>query len=1182
MTKSRVTLDGNTAVAHVAYRVNEVCAIYPITPSSTMAELADEWASAGVRNIWDQIPVVQEMQSEGGAAGAVHGALQSGALTTTFTASQGLLLMLPNMFKIAGELTSVVFHVAARTIATHALSIFGDHSDVMAARTTGFAFLSSGSVQEAHDIALVAQAATLEGRVPIVHFFDGFRTSHELNTIELLDDAQIRAMIDDELVRKHRARALNPEHPFIRGTSHNPDSFFQAAEGRNPYYAAMPAIVERAMDRFATLTGRRYKLVEYAGDPNAERVVVIMGSGVETARETARYLCDRGERVGVVQVRLYRPFPTEAFITALPPSCTSLAVLDRTKEPGGIGEPLYLDVVTTLARAVADGTIAKMPRIIGGRYGLSSKEFNPAMARAVFDELVAHSPKNGFTVGIEDDVSGTSLAYHKGFGIEDADVVRAVFYGLGADGTVGANKDSVKIISDDAGLYAQAYFVYDAHKSGAQTVSHLRFGPRPIRAPYVVSDATFVACHRFDFLERVDVLGLAAVGATFLLNSPYGPDEVWERLPLAVQETIVRKNLRFYAIDASRVARESGLGGRINTILQTCFFALAGVLEKDVAIARIKHAIEKSYGKRGEEIVKANFAAVDRALGELHEVVVKRDVCHPERSKAPILPEFVRNVTLELLAGRGDELPVSAIPVDGTFPSGTTAFEKRNVADTVAWWNPESCIQCGLCSFVCPHSVIRAKYYDKSGLLAAPDGFPSAPINARGYPDVRFSLGLYVEDCTGCGLCVEVCPAQNPAMGRKAVDLTDKAPILEEARRNIGFFEKLAVNDRARVDFANVRGVQFLEPTFQFPGACEGCGETPYLKVLSQLFGDRLQVANATGCSSIYGGNLPATPWSINAEGRGPSWSNSLFEDDAEFGLGFRLAIDLQRELAGNLLCKLGPQVGENLARSILDARQIEESEIRAQRARVAELKAKLSVVETSEARDLLSLADLLIKRSVWIVGGDGWAYDIGFGGLDHVLASSRDVNVLVLDTGVYSNTGGQASKSTPLGAIAKFAAAGKRVPRKDLALQAIAYGNVYVAQVAMGANPQHTLLAFREAEAYGGPSLILAYSHCIAHGIDMRKGLEQQDLAVASGYWPLFRFNPAMRRAEMNPFRLDSPRPTVRLEEYAYRETRYKALTRSRPAEAETLLAAAQAGVTEKYRQYEELASLEGHRFPS
>ena len=1182
MTKSRVTLDGNTAVAHVAYRVNEVCAIYPITPSSTMAELADEWASAGVRNIWDQIPVVQEMQSEGGAAGAVHGALQSGALTTTFTASQGLLLMLPNMFKIAGELTSVVFHVAARTIATHALSIFGDHSDVMAARTTGFAFLSSGSVQEAHDIALVAQAATLEGRVPIVHFFDGFRTSHELNTIELLDDAQIRAMIDDELVRKHRARALNPEHPFIRGTSHNPDTFFQAAEGRNPYYAVMPAIVERAMDRFATLTGRRYKLVEYAGDPNAERVVVIIGSGAETARETARYLCDRGERVGVVQVRLYRPFPTEAFITALPPSCTSLAVLDRTKEPGGIGEPLYLDVVTTLARAVADGTIAKMPRIIGGRYGLSSKEFNPAMARAVFDELVAPSPKNGFTVGIEDDVSGTSLAYHKEFGIEDADVVRAVFYGLGADGTVGANKDSVKIISDDAGLYAQAYFVYDAHKSGAQTVSHLRFGPRPIRAPYVVSDATFVACHRFDFLERVDVLGLAAVGATFLLNSPYGPDEIWERLPLAVQETIVRKNLRFYAIDASRVARESGLGGRINTILQTCFFALAGVLEKDVAIARIKHAIEKSYGKRGEEIVKANFAAVDRALGELHEVVVKRDVCHPERSEAPILPEFVRNVTLELLAGRGDELPVSAIPVDGTFPSGTTAFEKRNVADTVAWWDPESCIQCGLCSFVCPHSVIRAKYYDKSGLHAAPDGFPSALINARGYPDVRFSLGLYVEDCTGCGLCVEVCPAQNPATGRKAVDLTEKAPILEEARRNIGFFEKLAVNDRARVDFANVRGVQFLEPTFQFPGACEGCGETPYLKVLSQLFGDRLQVANATGCSSIYGGNLPATPWSINAEGRGPSWSNSLFEDDAEFGLGFRLAIDLQRELAGNLLCKLGPQVGENLARSILDARQIEESEIRAQRARVAELKAKLSVVETSEARDLLSLADLLIKRSVWIVGGDGWAYDIGFGGLDHVLASSRDVNVLVLDTGVYSNTGGQASKSTPLGAIAKFAAAGKRVPRKDLALQAIAYGNVYVAQVAMGANPQHTLLAFREAEAYGGPSLILAYSHCIAHGIDMRKGLEQQDLAVASGYWPLFRFNPAMRRAEMNPFRLDSPRPTVRLEEYAYRETRYKALTRSRPAEAETLLAAAQAGVTEKYRQYEELASLEGHRFPS
>jgi pyruvate-ferredoxin/flavodoxin oxidoreductase len=1185
MNPKRVTIDGNTAVAHVAYRVNEVCAIFPITPSSTMAELADEWASAGVRNIWGEIPVVQEMQSEGGAAGAVHGALQSGALTTTFTASQGLLLMLPNMFKIAGELTSAVFHVAARTIATHALSIFGDHSDVMAARSTGFAFLSSGSVQEAHDLALVAQAATLEGRVPIVHFFDGFRTSHELNTIELLDDSQIRAMIDDDLVRKHRERALNPEHPFIRGTSHNPDTFFQAAEGRNPFYAAMPGIVERAMARFASLTDRRYDLMEYYGDPNAERVIVLMGSAAETARETARHLSECGERVGVLQVRLYRPFPAAAFLAALPKSCKSIAVLDRCKEPGGVGEPLYLDVVATLARAVADAQIPKLPRVINGRYGLSSKDFSPAMARAVFDELLRAEAKNGFTIGINDDVSATSLNYDASFGVEPADVVRAVFYGLGADGTVGANKDSVKIIADEAGLYAQAYFVYDAHKSGAHTVSHLRFGPHPIRAPYVVGDATFVACHRFDFLQRIDVLGVAVRGAIFLLNSPYRADQVWEQLALDVQETIVRKGLRFYVIDASRVARESGLGGRTNTILQTCFFALSGVLPKDVAIARIKKAIEKSYGKRGDNVVEANFAAVDRALSELHEVVVKDVIPSGAAQSAAdtrIVPDFVRNVTLKLLAGRGDELPVSAIPVDGTFPSGTTAYEKRNVADTVAWWDPEACIQCGLCSFVCPHSVIRAKYYDGSRLADAPQSFPSAAINARGYPDVRFSLGFYVEDCTGCGLCAEVCPGQNPASGKKAVDLTDKAPILDAARGNTAFFEKLAVNDRARVDFANVRGVQFLEPTFEFPGACEGCGETPYLKVLSQLFGDRLQVANATGCSSIYGGNLPATPWSINSEGRGPSWSNSLFEDDAEFGLGFRLAIDQHRELARNLLGKLQPLIGEELVRSITDARQIEESEIRAQRARVAELKAKLSVLDDAVARDLLSIVDLLIKRSVWIVGGDGWAYDIGFGGLDHVLASSRDVNVLVLDTGVYSNTGGQASKSTPLGAIAKFAASGKRVPRKDLALQAIAYGNVYVAQVAMGANPQHTLLAYREAEAYDGPSLILAYSHCIAHGIEMRKGLEQQDLAVASGYWPLFRFNPAMRRAGMNPFRLDSPRPTIRLEEYAYREIRYKELTRTRPTEAGAVMAAAQAGVTEKYRQYEELASLEGHRFPS
>ncbi|MBV8151079.1 MAG: pyruvate:ferredoxin (flavodoxin) oxidoreductase, partial [Candidatus Eremiobacteraeota bacterium] len=875
--------------------------------------------------------------------------------------------------------------------------------------------------------------------------------------------------------------------------------------------------------------------------------------------------------------------PSEALLAALPASCRSVAVLDRTKEAGATGEPLYLDVIAALNQGFSRGKIPAMPRVIGGRYGLSSKDFTPAMARAVFHELAKPAPKNGFTVGIDDDVSGTSLSYDRGFSIEPDDVVRAVFYGLGADGTVGANKDSVKIIGTQAGLFAQAYFVYDAHKSGAQTISHLRFGPRSIRAPYLIGKANFVACHRFDFLFRTDVLRTAAPGATFLLNSPYGTDEVWEHLPHPVREAIVAKRLQFYVVDASRVARESGLGGRTNTVLQTCFFALAGVLPKDEAIAYIKKAIEHTYGKRGKKVVAANFAAVDCALDGLHPVSVPT-VAGGGANVPPLVPanapQFVREVTAKMLAGFGDELPVSAIPADGTYPSGTTAFEKRNVADIVAWWDPQLCIQCGQCAFVCPHSVIRAKYFDRGRLDDAPEAFPSAPINARGYPDVQFSLGFYAEDCTGCGLCVEACPARDPLGGKKAVDLTEKLPLLEDARTNVAFFETLPVNDRSRVDFANVRGVQFLEPTFEFPGACEGCGETPYLKLLSQLFGDRLQVANATGCSSIYGGNLPTTPWSVNSEGRGPAWANSLFEDDAEFGLGFRLAIDQQVELARKLAAELAPSVDRTLVDAILSARQIEESEIRAQRSRVAELKAKLAACTDLRAINLLSVADLLIKRSVWIVGGDGWAYDIGFGGLDHVLASSRDVNVVVLDTGVYSNTGGQASKSTPLGAIAKFAAAGKRTARKDLALQAIAYGNVYVAQVAMGANPQQTLLAFREAEAYDGPSLILAYSHCIAHGIDMRKGLQQQDLAVASGYWPLLRYNPAMRQAGANPFRLDSPRPTIALKEYAYNEIRYKALTLSRPAEAEAVMTAAQSGVTEKYRQYEELASLGGHRF--
>jgi pyruvate-ferredoxin/flavodoxin oxidoreductase len=1177
-------MDGNTAVAHVAYRVNEVCAIFPITPSSTMAELADEWSAAGVKNIWGNVPVVQEMQSEGGAAGAVHGALQSGALTTTFTASQGLMLMLPNMLKIAGELTSTVFHVAARSLATSALSIFGDHSDVMAVRTTGFALLSSASVQEAHDCALIAQAATLEARVPFLHFFDGFRTSHELNTLTLLDDDEIRSFIRDDLVRAHRARALNPETPFIRGTAHNPDTYFQAREAVNPYYAKVPGIVEAQMRRFGVLTGRNYQLFDYEGAPDAGRVIIAMGSGAETARETAKALQAAGEKVGVVQVRLYRPFSAQHFLAVLPASVRAIAVLEQTKESGAPGEPLYLDVVTTLAQALAKGERATMPRVIGGRYGISSKDFTPAMVKAAFDELKKPEPQNSFTLGINDDVSHSSLDVDPVFSIEPPTTTRAVFYGLGADGTVGANKNSVKIIAEDAGYYAQGYFVYDSHKSGAQTVSHLRFGPDPIRAPYLIASAGFVACHQFHFLARQDVLRLAAPGAVFLLNSPYGADRVWDRLPRRVQQQIVDKRLRFFVIDASNVAREVGLGTRINTVLQTCFFAISGVLPHDEAIRQIKEAIRKTYARRGEAVIQKNYAAVDGTLERLQQVQVSaRATSNLDGAKIvpDNAPEFVRQVTAKMLVGLGDEIPVSLMPADGTFPSGTSAFEKRNIADTVPVWEPDLCVQCGQCSFVCPHSVIRARYYHDDKLANAPGSFKSAPVNARGYPEARFTLQFYVEDCTGCALCVEACPATSPReAGVKAINMADKLPLIEAERRNIAFFETLPVNDRARVDFANVRGVQFLEPLFEFSGACAGCGETPYLKLLSQLFGDRLQVANATGCSSIYGANLPVTPWSKNHEGRGPAWSNSLFEDNAEFGLGFRLAADKHVELARTLLRQLTPQVGKELADAILDAPQIRESEIRAQRIRVAELKTKLLKMDAEPARDLLSVVDHLVRRSIWIVGGDGWAYDIGYGGLDHVLASGRNVNVLVLDTEVYSNTGGQSSKATPLGAVAKFAAGGKRVARKDLALQAIAYGNVYVAQVAMGANPQQTLQAFREAEAYDGPSLILAYCQCIAHGIDMRFGMKQQQLAVASGYWPLIRFNPAMRNVGENPLRLDSPRPTIAFKDYAYNEIRYTALNSTKPEDAKALLAMAQAVVTEKYRQYEDLAARDGSRF--
>ncbi|MCP4381326.1 MAG: pyruvate:ferredoxin (flavodoxin) oxidoreductase [Hyphomicrobiales bacterium] len=1180
-----VTLDGNAAVAHVAYRLNEVCAIYPITPSSPMAEYVDEWIAMGIRNVWGTVPVVQEMQSEGGAAGAMHGALQSGALTTTFTASQGLLLMLPNMFKIAGELTPGVFHVAARSVATQALSIFGDHQDIMAVRSAGFAMLGAASVQEAHDLAAVAQAATLQSRVPFIHFMDGFRTSHEVNTLTLLPDEAIRGMIDEALIRDHRARALSPAHPVVRGTAHNPDTFFQARETANPFYADVPALVQAAMDRLAQLCGRQYRLFRYDGHPDAERVVISMGSGSEVVRETALALADRGEKVGALQVLLYRPFSVADFLAALPRSVRAIAVLDRCKEPGATGEPLYQDVVAALAQDVADGGRSAMPLVVGGRYGLSSKDFHPGMAKAVFDEVARDNPFNGFTVGIDDDVSGTSLAYDRELDIEPDQTTRAVFFGLGSDGTVGANKNSVKLLAESPDRFAQGYFVYDSHKSGAETISHLRFGDAAIRAPYLIRHADFVACHRFEFLGKRDVLGPARPGATFLLNAPHPADEVWGRLPRPVQRHIIEKRLRFFVIDATRVARDLGLGPRINTILQTCFFAISEIMPHDEAITAIKDSIEKAYGRKGSAIIRKNFAAVDAAVENLEEVSVPAGAALTGDPIPPAVPgdapDFVRDVTAVMMAGRGDDIPVSAMPVDGTFPVGTTAFEKRNIAVEVPLWDPDLCTQCGQCSIVCPHSVIRAKYYPEDALEGAPDGFRSAPVNARGFPGSRFTLQFYAEDCTGCAICVENCPAISQTdPDHRAIDMVDKRPLLDIERENIAFFETLPQPDRSRVNFANVRGVQFLEPLFEFSGACAGCGETPYIKLISQLFGDRLQIANATGCSSIFGGNLPAHPWQVGADGRGPTWNNSLFEDNAEFGLGYRLAIDQQTRIARDLLKALAPDVGETLVDAILDARQVTESEFAAQRERVAVLLGSLEGRTDPQALNLLALADFLVRRSVWIVGGDGWAYDIGYGGLDHVLAQNRDVNVLVLDTEVYSNTGGQSSKATPLGATAKFAAAGKEVPRKDLAMQAIAYGYVYVAQIAMGANSEQTLVALREAEAYSGPSLILAYSHCIAHGFDLRYGMKQQARAAAAGYWPLFRYDPTRRSAGANPFRLDSPKPRLRLSDFTRRELRYKGLAQSDRERAERLLRQAQAVVDERYRVYEDLAARDGARF--
>jgi pyruvate-ferredoxin/flavodoxin oxidoreductase len=1179
-----VTVDGNEAAASVAYRLNEVCCIYPITPSSPMAELADEWSSAGRPNVWGDVPAVVEMQSEGGAAGALHGALQSGALATTFTASQGLLLMIPNMYKIAGELTPAVLHVAARSLAAQGLSIFGDHSDVMAVRQTGFALLAASSVQEAHDFALVAQAATLRTRVPFVHFFDGFRTSHELNTIEPLSDDDLRALMPEALVHAHRGRALSPERPFIRGTAQNPDTYFQARETVNPFYARVPDAVEEALAALAERTGRVYHLVDYSGHPEAERVLILMGSGGETVCETVAALQSRGERVGVLQVRLYRPFPARALVAALPPTVRSVAVLDRTKEPGSFGEPLFLDTVAAVTEATADGRWDVSPQVVGGRYGLSSKEFTPGMVAGILDELSAGRPKRRFTIGITDDVSGTSLAYDAGLDIEPPEVARAIFFGLGSDGTVGANKNTIKILGAEAGVYAQGYFVYDSKKSGSQTVSHLRFGLRPIRAPYLVQRAGFVGCHQFGLLDSVDVLGRAADGATLLLNCAHPPERVWDALSRPVQAQILDRHVDLYVVDAGRIAREVGLPGRVNVVLQTCFFALSGVLPREQAVERIKAAIAKSYARRGVEVVERNHAAVDRALEALHRVDVPGRVTS-NREPPPVVPAhapaFVRAVTAEMLAGRGDELPVSALPVDGTYPSGTAAYEKRNISDLVAAWDAELCIQCGNCSFVCPHSVIRSRYYDQSHLDGAPDGFPSAPLNAVGLPDTRYTLQVYVEDCTGCALCVEACPVSAPAEpARKAINLVPREPLVEAERERIAFFETLPATERSRVDFGTVRGAQFLDPLFEFSGACAGCGETPYLKLLSQLFGDRLMVANATGCSSIYGGNLPTTPWTTGPDGRGPAWSNSLFEDNAEFGLGFRLAADRHIELARRRLAELRDEIGAGLVDELLAAPQLRESELAAQRDRLAELDRRLDHLEGPAVADLRSVRDFLLRRSVWIVGGDGWAYDIGSAGLDHVLASGRDVNVLVLDTEVYSNTGGQMSKATPLGAVAKFAAAGKTAPKKDLALQAIAYGSVYVARVAFGADPQQTLSALREAEAYAGPSLVLAYSHCIAHGIEMRNGLDQQYRAVASGYWPLIRYDPLVRARGGTPFLLDSPRPRLPLGDYTKGELRFRALANTHPAEAERLHALAEQALAQRWDVYEEMATRGGEHF--
>jgi pyruvate-ferredoxin/flavodoxin oxidoreductase len=1173
------TMDGNEAVAHVAYRVSEVIAIYPITPSSPMGVWADEWAAQAVPNAWGSIPHVIEMQSEGGAAGAVHGALQTGSLATTFTASQGLLLLIPNMNKIAGELTPAAFHVTARTVATHALSIFGDHSDVMFCRTTGWAMLCSNSVQEAMDLALIAHSASLETRIPFLHFFDGFRTSHEVSKIEMLNEDDMRAMINMDRVIEHRQRALSPDHPVLRGTAQNPDVFFQIRETANRYYDDAPAKVQAVMNKFAEVVGRKYHPFDYVGAPDAERVIVVMGSGAEIAHETVDYLNAHGEKVGLLKVRLYRPFCVKSFMEALPSTVRQIAVLDRTKESGAIGEPLYLDVVGALNEGLklGYGKLKAAPGVVGGRYGLSSKEFTPTMVNAVYDNLKKPRPKDHFTIGINDDVTHTSLDYDATFSTEPDSVIRAMFYGLGADGTVGANKNSIKIIGENTDNYAQGYFVYDSKKSGAMTVSHLRFGPQPIKSSYLVSKANFVACHQWIFLERYDMLSSLVEGGVFLLNSPFGKDEVWDHLPREVQQQLIAKKARFYAIDAYQVARDAGMGSRMNVIMQVCFFAISRVLTGDEAIQAIRKSIRDTYGRKGEEVVKKNMLAVDETLAHLFEVKVPSAITSKIElpSVFPGAPKFEREVLGTIYAGKGDELPVSAFSCDGTFPTATAQWEKRNLALEIPAWDSKICIQCGKCAMVCPHAVIRIKVYDSKDLAGAPATFKSCDARDKEWARMKYTIQVAPEDCTGCGVCVDICPVKNKSEVRlKAINMVPQPPLRAPEKENWEFFLKIPEFDRRKIKVGTIRQQQVQEPLFEFSGACSGCGETPYVKLVSQLFGDRAVVANATGCSSIYGGNLPTTPWAKNADGRGPAWSNSLFEDNAEFGLGFRVSIDKQTEFAQELLRRVADNVGEDLATALLTAKQKDEADIYEQRQRVDILKERLHKLNSPEAKQLLALADMLVKKSVWIIGGDGWAYDIGYGGLDHVLASGRNVNLLVLDTEVYSNTGGQASKSTPRGAVAKFAAGGKPGPKKDLGMMAMTYGNVYVASVAMGAKDEHTLKAFLEAEAYDGPSIIIAYSSCIAHGIDMTTSMSDQKVAVESGQWLLYRYNPEKAAVGENPLALDSRAPSRKVQDYLLQQTRFKMLTKSKPEDAERLWKAAQKDVENRFHMYEYLAA--------